>query len=45
MTTRFGIGYDAHKLITGESFYLAGIEILAEKGPKVIVMEMYLRMR
>ena len=34
MTTRFGIGYDAHKLITGESFYLAGIEILAEKGPK-----------
>ena len=34
MTTRFGIGYDAHQMIGGENFYLAGIEIPFKKGPK-----------
>ncbi|MCH2532455.1 MAG: 2-C-methyl-D-erythritol 2,4-cyclodiphosphate synthase [Dehalococcoidia bacterium] len=34
MTTRFGIGYDAHQLVQGEDFYLAGVKIPFEKGPK-----------
>lgn len=30
---RFGIGYDIHRLVRGRPFFLAGVEIPAERGP------------
>ena len=32
MTTRFGIGYDAHPLVLGARLVLAGVEVPSERG-------------